>query len=537
MRNGIEKKIIIIVASIIGVILLIGIGKLIYDQVKPTNPNRLEATYIGENHIVGQELTIDEFQIQEVYNGQTYPVEAAQVTMTDNILGENGASVKLSFVNREGKTLTTTVNVACITAIDYVEVVQRDDTEYYINYDVSPDQFIMTAYNAEGYSAIVPPEFYTIENPRMSSEEYDFSFLFVNPYDNMEFNPILTVTNGIEMYVRELDAQYNGPEKYYGQSVEPEEFSVTAVLGNGEEIAAEDFPMDYLEIENPYLENAFNEVVVYYANPNGTQASSTVEVPASNYCTSISSAVFIGNPKSVGDVIQSDELEVMGKFYDGKIEKIQGFEIVDNQLMEETNTIELTYVNEVGDDLSIELEVDAEQNLLFIGDERIHDLEFDVSGNGDKVYFVSDENADYDWLVNEGIAEANSIMKQNSLTTFRVVFMVGIDDMDRVNDYIALYNKVATDTWANQRIYVASITPVDEEKIAEGGVYDANTYVNTDIKAFNDAIQEAFQNDKGVHYVNTYGEMLNGHLDTTDGLLLTTESNQYYYELVKALAR
>ena len=154
MRNGIEKKIIIIVASIIGVILLIGIGKLIYDQVKPTNPNRLEATYIGENHIVGQELTIDEFQIQEVYNGQTYPVEAAQVTMTDNILGENGASVKLSFVNREGKTLTTTVNVACITAIDYVEVVQRDDTEYYINYDASPDQFIMTAYNAEGYSAM-----------------------------------------------------------------------------------------------------------------------------------------------------------------------------------------------------------------------------------------------------------------------------------------------------------------------------------------------------------------------------------------------
>ena len=140
-----------------------------------------------------------------------------------------------------------------------------------------------------------------------------------------------------------------------------------------------------------------------------------------------------------------------------------------------------------------------------------------MSGNGDKVYFVSDENADYDWLVNEGIAEANSIMKQNSLTTFRVVFMVGIDDMDRVNDYIALYNKVATDTWANQRIYVASITPVDEEKIAEGGIYDANTYVNTDIKAFNDAIQEAFQNDKGVHYVNTYGEMLNGHLDTTDG--------------------
>lgn len=534
-----EKKIIMIVSIVIGIILLIGIGKLIYDQVKPSNPNRLEAEYIGENHIVGQELTIDEFKIQEIYNEQTYPIDAKQVEISDNVLSEKGAAVKLSFVNREGKTLTTTVNVACITTISYVEVTPIEDMEYYIDYEAQPNQFIMTAYNEEGYSAIVPPDFYTILNPVMDSETFDFEFEFVN-YDGYVYNPICTVTNGIEMYVKEMTAKYVGKTKYFGEKVEPEEFEVTSILGNNEEFVLEP---DMIQIENPYLEDAFNQVTVFFTNANGTKASTTVEVPAQNYCTSISTAIFIGNPKSVGDTINPNEIEVTGKFYDGDLKQITGFQISNNTLTENKNKVELRYTNEVGEMLTCEVDIDAAENLLFIGDERIHDLEFDVGDNGEKAYFVSAPNADLEWLTKEGIAKANSIIEQNSLTSFRIVFMIGIEDMDKVDEYIATYKKLGNDIWAGkedhvkQRIYVASITPVDEELIAEGNTYDKNVYKNSSIKTFNDKLNEGLKNEKNVKYINTYGQMINGHLLTTDGFLLDTESNEYYYELVKALSK
>lgn len=540
MKNGgIEKKIILIISVIIGIVLLIGIGKLVYDQVKPKNPNRIEASYIGENHIVGEELKIEEFKVEEVYNGQTYPIEPEQIKISKNVLGANGASVLLQFVNREGKTLETTVDVACLTEIEYVEVTQNEDTEFYIDYAVTTDQFTMMAYNKEGYSAVVPPDFYTIiSDTVMEDETTDFEFEFINKYDELVYNPVCTVTGGVEMYAKEIEAKYIGETKYYGQSLNAEEFEITATLGNGEEWPVpEDSLEDFVTIENPYLEKAFNQIEITFLNPNGTKASTTIEVPAYNYCTSISSAVFIGDPKSVGDVISADEIEVTGKFYDGDLKKITGFELITNSLSEEENTIELTYTNEVGDELSCEVQIGASQNIIFIGDERIKDLEFDVGDNGEKVYFVSNENADYDWLVNQGIAQANAIMKKNSLTSFRVVFMCGIDDMDRVNDYIALYKKVAKDTWPNQKIFVASITPVDEELIAENSAYDKDVYVNADIKKFNEQIQTAFKSDKSVKYINTYGEMINGHLITTDGFLLDTESNIYYYELVKALTK
>ena len=540
MRNGIEKKIIIIISILIGIALLIGVGKIVYDQVKPKNPNRIEASYIGTNHIVGETLSIDEFEIKEVYNGQIYPIDGRQVQIENNLLGNNGADVKLSFVNREGKTLSTVINVKCLTEIDYISVQPKEDTEFYVGYNVTTDQFIVTAFNPQGYSAIVPSDFYTIEEPLMKNSTTDFQINFVNKYDGLVYTPVCTVSNGIDMYVKELKVNYIGGTKYYGQKVTGVDFEVTSILGNDNEWVV---PSDYIQIENPLLSNAYNSVTVYFTNKNGSRASQTVEVPAQNYCTSISSATFIGNPKTIGDIVTTNEFEVVGKFYDGSLKNITGFDISTTNLTSLKNNVLVQYKNEVGNVLEYQAEVLAAENIIFIGDERVHDLEFDVGNIDDKVYFIYKTNADYDWLVNEGIAQANAIMEKNSLTSFRVIFIVGIEDLSRVEDYIALYKKLGNDTWAGnetktqQKIFVSSVSPVDEEVLAKENIYNNENYMNSKIKAFNDALSEGLETEKNIRFINTYGQLINGHLSTTDGFLFDTDTNKYFYSLIKSLTQ
>lgn len=170
------------------------------------------------------------------------------------------------------------------------------------------------------------------------------------------------------------------------------------------------------------------------------------------------------------------------------------------------------------------------ENVIFVGGSHVVDLKNAFSSNSadlttmekqQNIYFVALDSAKYNWL-RTATLQINHIISQNPDTKFTIIFDIGSDDLQNVEQYIAFLNECATTTWPAHNIVFKSVGAVN------------NNYVNASNEEINNSLIQEFNTrvrdnvNQGVQFVDITTAML-----STDGKSLAsgyaTKSDGYRY--------
>ena len=165
---------------------------------------------------------------------------------------------------------------------------------------------------------------------------------------------------------------------------------------------------------------------------------------------------------------------------------------------------------------------------IFIGDSRlgsVSNLSNEI-GFG-SVDFITTENVDYYWLVNNGVDSLDYIL-DNNLGNYNIVFNLGINDLSNIELYVDFFNSLA-ERYPTQNIFVLSVGPLDEGKAIENDIMHIN---NDDIYNFNVDMMKRL--NKNVHMIHVFQELINNGYNTTDGYYFTEDTSISLLKFIKA---
>jgi hypothetical protein len=162
---------------------------------------------------------------------------------------------------------------------------------------------------------------------------------------------------------------------------------------------------------------------------------------------------------------------------------------------------------------------DEDVGTIFIGDSRFVGMDDAVDiASHDREFCVAKVGQGYNWLVDTGLDKIEAIRKKNtSLTKWRYVIDLGINDLPNIDKYIAEYKKISKADPTIQIILV-SVNPVKNYKGRS----------NSDIEDFNDKLI-----DTGYDYIDTYTTLKNDGFTSTDGLHYDNETYEKIYDLIE----
>lgn len=163
---------------------------------------------------------------------------------------------------------------------------------------------------------------------------------------------------------------------------------------------------------------------------------------------------------------------------------------------------------------------DAEDvsNYIFIGDYRIQQLE-EIS-NSDKDIFISDMNAGYSWLMNEGFEETENYITENSV----VVLGIGIHDLYQYQKYIKEINQI-TEAWSDlgAAVYFMNVGPVSEDSVI----------TNEQVQIFNNKMYQGLEN---VGYIDIYQKINKTGFTVNEEGMYDSKTLEEIYDHIKRTA-
>ncbi len=157
-----------------------------------------------------------------------------------------------------------------------------------------------------------------------------------------------------------------------------------------------------------------------------------------------------------------------------------------------------------------------EHQIIFVGDSRtvaMGEAEEDV---GDTCQYIGATGEGYDWFVEKGLEE----MKQaiSACKEAPVVFNLGVNDPDRVADYIILYQALQ-ESFPETAFYYLSVNPVTE---------DAKHITNAEIADFNSALRSAFPDQ----YLDSYSYLRAIEFESVDGVHYSKQTSREIHDFV-----
>lgn len=206
---------------------------------------------------------------------------------------------------------------------------------------------------------------------------------------------------------------------------------------------------------------------------------------------------------------------------------------IDNEV---TNDKELV---EEDEKLANEIEVpeniltNKNDNFIFIGDSRtVAYKEIVDVDKYDFITFISEESTGYDWLNTTAIEKLNTRFNTTDLT-YNVVLNLGINDLNNIDKYIDIYNKLA-DKNTRHNFFAISINKVDSEKMIKNGY---NIIENSEIEEFNSKMKSSLS--EKIHFIDTYSHFKDKDLETNDGIHYIDDSSSkilnYISDYIKSL--
>lgn len=227
---------------------------------------------------------------------------------------------------------------------------------------------------------------------------------------------------------------------------------------------------------------------------------------------------------------------------------------------EEKNKIKIRPIiveDECSEENKIEEDNDSEKlniitnNFIFIGDDRLNMFMDNYSETGlDSVEFILSKDANYRWIKTEGINKLDQILNTKG-GHYNIIINPGIEDLDRVDDYIELFNNLG-DTYSDQNIFVLGIAPLDELEYIKNNVgiidsedsdgefeltennidilNDINVVNNNDIYEFNVDIMKNVSDN--IHIIHVFQELMEKGYSTTDGYYLDKNTSNLLLKII-----
>ncbi len=157
---------------------------------------------------------------------------------------------------------------------------------------------------------------------------------------------------------------------------------------------------------------------------------------------------------------------------------------------------------------NVDTSITESSSYLLVGDSRLVGLNQATNISSDSRYDVKAKNGEgYSWLTKQTLDSSKTI-----------VFMLGVNDLYKVQSYASYYNNLIANGYS---IIFVTVAPVDEDKERKNG-YEV---LNADIDSFNDTIKREV--NCTVLDLNTY---MNLHgFDTKDGVHYTEETYKLIY--------
>ena len=149
----------------------------------------------------------------------------------------------------------------------------------------------------------------------------------------------------------------------------------------------------------------------------------------------------------------------------------------------------------------------VEKNIFIIGDSRSVGME-KIDKNISHFY-TAEVGQGYNFL-NKNYKDVLQKMSENDI----LVINLGINDLYNIEKYIDLINSIEI----NNKIYVVSVNPVDEQKELEYG-YNIK---NEDIISFNKSLKNKL--NTSICFIDTYSVLKENSFDTLDGIHYTDET-------------
>ena len=526
---GSKKKIIIIVLLVI-LIPVTACGAFFFLNKKDS---RLQIKYIGGDKYVDEQVSSKDFKVIDKKTNKEIPTNKFKVSAEP--LNIDGTTVTIIY-NLSGQDYTGTIKVYPTLVVKSITA-ELTATNKHIGSKISKEDFKVIGTNNKNKK--VELKDFSLSHTTLKNAENNVKIEYKTSVGTVSTTLQINVT---ENFIKGVEAKYTGPQVFIGEDVDEENFEVYAIWDDDTKTKFEDY-----DIEDTTLTNDITVLQVSITDDLGKTFFADVKIKALNYVTDIDHVTYIGQEQTIGNKVEKSDFEVYGIYYDGSIQKIENYKFLSSTILKkDKNTIQIGLTNEIGDSITYNTVVNAEVNIIYVGDSRIKGLDAYMHSEDktkyedriDKCYYVYTDNADLKWFNETGKNQVQSILDKNPYTTFRIVISLGSFDFDNMNKYVDVYKKLAKSTWKKQRIYIDSINPVDEAQMEQSKTYSRDNINTNKINDFNKNINADISKLglSNLKYINSYGSLANSDFKTTDGYNYTNETYDMLHESVKQLS-
>ena len=174
--------------------------------------------------------------------------------------------------------------------------------------------------------------------------------------------------------------------------------------------------------------------------------------------------------------------------------------------------------------------------VFIIGDSRTKLMKHHLSGMVKKTRFIFKDGSGVGWLKSAGMRKLKKALVKRKKKT-AVVFNMGVNDLHRVNTYIAFYKKIAKGLRKkNCDLYIASVNPIDVERMVRMG-WNRLAVSAADVVKFNRKLRAGTR--KYYTWIDTYDYLMrdgwtSGCSGKGDGLHYTKGVYQRIYNYIIA---
>ena len=149
------------------------------------------------------------------------------------------------------------------------------------------------------------------------------------------------------------------------------------------------------------------------------------------------------------------------------------------------------------------------EGVIFVGDSRTVGMQNVADKPEDNIFYVAEVGKGYDWFCDKAVNDVADIIKHSNYTEWKIIVLLGVNDLDNVEQYKQRYKDLLYTDWQDYELYIVSVNAIDEEKY-EG------TITNERIQEFNDSMsyyrrfidtyklsEEILSTNDGIHYSDT----------------------------------
>lgn len=195
--------------------------------------------YIGGTKNVGDSLTQSDFKV----TGQNVKKEQVDITdfdISNETLPKEKSSIKITYTNKAGKTLTKSVSVSANNLPESMTVSRRSTKDIYVGDTIRPSDFTATLTYHDGSTKNISGSKLSFDRTDVRSANDTFSVTYTDAKSGVTLSAIVTIDSKNTTVTDGAYAQYVGAAKAVGDSVEASDFKVYVRDTSGMTVEASD---------------------------------------------------------------------------------------------------------------------------------------------------------------------------------------------------------------------------------------------------------------------------------------------------------